>query len=136
MASRKGLFMVTEQQVRGTINCCLATLDRYHDAERLSRSKAMMAAEVAVAVGWVSEWGISLGDAAELIARPVEWRLLSRYGHEIGTRLDAEFTEAFELALAEARQPEFAARHGHLVDPGRHGPSNGDDERAKTSSWT
>ncbi|MHC5536954.1 hypothetical protein ACYOEI_01615 [Singulisphaera rosea] len=121
--------MVTEQQVRGTIASCLAALDRYHDTERLSRSKAMMAAEVAVAVGWISEWGIPLCDAVELVARPVEWGLLNRYGHELGRRLDAEFMEAFEFALADARQSKISGSS----DRGGASPIGGGVEPASTS---
>ncbi|MHC5537092.1 hypothetical protein ACYOEI_02510 [Singulisphaera rosea] len=105
--------MLTDQQVRETIDSCLATLNHYHDTERRLRSKAKLTAEIAVVVGWLSEWGITLGDAVELIARPVGERLEMRYGFEVGRRLDGEFMEAFEIAWADVRQSEFAGPLGH-----------------------
>jgi len=128
--------VVTEEQVRETVDCCLATLDRYHDAERRSDARAIMAAEVAVAVGWLSEWGLSLGEAVDLIAVPVGETLVSRYGHEVGRRLDSEFMGAFELALADARQSDFAGTHERMLAPGRPGPTGSDGGGARTSPWT
>ncbi|MHC5543610.1 hypothetical protein ACYOEI_35750 [Singulisphaera rosea] len=128
--------MVREQQVRETIDSCLATLDRYHDTERWLRSKAKLVAEIAVVVGRLSDWETSLGDAVELVAIPVGERLVGRYGSEVGRRLDADFMAAFELALADARQAEFAGTHERLIDHGQQGTTASGDEGSHSSPWT
>ena len=77
---------------------CFSILRRYHQAERTAAAKALMAAEVATLVGWLLEIRLPAGAAERGILDPVEDHLLTRYGHEVGRRLNGEFIEAFEHA--------------------------------------
>ena len=87
----------TERQIQETIARCVSIMVYFHNEERTPKVKAMMIAEVQTVVGFVGELGLGLGsrEVEERIVIPVEGELLTRYGHEVGRRLNAEFVSAF-----------------------------------------
>ena len=90
--------MSIQHQLCNAAACCLSTLQRYHDAERTAAAKARMAAEVELLIGYLLELDLSPGMAEAGVLKPVGTQLVTRYGHEVGRRLDAEFMKVFEGA--------------------------------------
>jgi hypothetical protein len=71
-------------------------LVEYHDAVRTPAARSQMVAEVRAVVEGIVVMGLGIGETDSLVLRPVEAELLARYGPEVGTRINAEFVEAFE----------------------------------------
>jgi hypothetical protein len=90
--------VVIEEQLREATVRCLAILLRYRHGEKTDAARARMVAEVRVVVGWLMGLDPPPGAAEGGVLGPVEDYLLSRFGHEAGLRLNAEFVEAFEGA--------------------------------------
>ena len=88
--------MVIEERLQDAVARCVTALRRYHFGERTSAAKAKMTAEIDLLVGWLLELHLPPGVAQAEILIPVETYLFARYGHEVGSRLNAEFIEAFE----------------------------------------
>ncbi len=88
--------MYTERQVRETIALCLDIMGRYYNAGQNPRSYTMMVAETQVMAGGVMELGLRFEEIDAQILRPVGSKLLDRFGHELGSRLCAEFLKAFD----------------------------------------
>ena len=64
----------------------------------MPEAEAMRAAEMEIIAAWVEGMDLGGGDTDRLILGPIEDELVARYGPETGSRLYAEFIEAFEEA--------------------------------------
>jgi len=101
--------MATERQVRETVERCVATMDRYHDNGPRLPTTMLMVAEVQIHAAWVLALGMRSGEVVDRILRPVEARVLARYGPELGVRLNAAFLDAL-YAFHKRAAPSGANR--------------------------
>jgi hypothetical protein len=79
------------------IDRCISLTVAHHD-HGMPEAEAMMAAELEIIAAWVEGMDLGCGDTDRLILEPIEGELVARYGMEAGSRLYAEFIEAFEEA--------------------------------------
>ncbi len=88
--------MTTQRQIQEAIARCVSLLVFYHNGEKTTKTRGLLAAEIRD-VG-ESVRGLDFGDetSGEGILRLVECELRDRYGTEGGGRINAEFTRAFD----------------------------------------
>lgn len=98
--------MPTEQQIQGLITVCVSRMAAYFDARRTSVVRAEVIAEIQDLARLAGEWGLCGKEAEERIVRPVEARLIERYGHELGCRLYQIFTRTYDAGACEVAEPD------------------------------
>jgi hypothetical protein len=88
--------MLDERQAARIVDLCMTVMYRYHDDNRMPRRKARMVAEVRDLAAWLMELAPEPDELDQRILRPVQGRLLARFGPELGASLKADFLAAFE----------------------------------------
>jgi hypothetical protein len=101
--------VATERKIRKTVDFCVATMERFYEGRRMRHSDVVMNAEIQAHMAWIMEMNLGPDEIVEQILRPVEAKLISRYGNHVGRRLYMEFlnaVEAFEMSLPIAVRGE------------------------------
>jgi len=88
--------MPTERQIEKAIEFCTATMERYQASRRMRYAAIEMIAETQAHASWIMNFHGQSPMTAERILRSVEDELVSRYGRDIGGRLNREFLQAFD----------------------------------------
>jgi hypothetical protein len=88
--------MPTERHIQDTVARCVATMARYHRADRSSEAQEQMIAEIEMLAGWALEMSLVPDDIETMLWQPVREELTARFGHEVGPRLNVAFLQAFE----------------------------------------
>lgn len=87
--------MPTDRAIDETIARCVSSMVRYHNTERSTDATDTMLQDIrAIAAQFIS-WELAW-DEWDMVRQCVRGELLTRYGHEAGTRICAEFADAFE----------------------------------------
>ncbi len=108
--------MATAKQMRQTVDRCVNTMIRYHDAGRTRHTNLLMVAELQAHAAWVLDLGMDVAETVENILHPVETELIRRYGHELGLRFYDEFLRGFEGFLFEARAGGLNLPPSHRIE--------------------
>jgi len=87
--------MPTERQIQKAIEFCTATMERYQASRRMRYAAIEMIAETQAHASWIMNFHGQSPMTAERILRSVEDELVSRFGRDIGGRLNREFLQAF-----------------------------------------
>lgn len=104
--------MPTEQQVKGLVTICVSRMAAYLDAEGTPDVRAEVVAEIQDLAKFAGQWGLRADEENECIVRPVEARLIERYGWELGFRLYRVFSHAYDEG---DRQNRLVAGAGPLA---------------------
>jgi hypothetical protein len=88
--------MATQRQLQETVARCVSIMVYYRNEPRSERTRERMVAEVQLVAGWVMELGLVAEETGRHIFRPLEGELIARFGQAAGSRLHAEFVQAFE----------------------------------------
>jgi hypothetical protein len=108
--------MPTERQIQKAIEFCAATMDRFQAARRMPYASIEMAAETQAQAFWILHLASRSPSAADRVLRSVEDELVSRYGRDIGGRLNREFLQAFDsfgTSLLEASMEDSMRIHAN-----------------------
>ena len=92
--------MAADRQIQETVAWCVSTVVLYHNSARIDGAAGQLADEAGAIAGFVEMMGLDSGAAERQIVRPLRDELTARYGHELGPRLLAAFTDAFEAPRA------------------------------------
>jgi len=85
-----------ERLILETIVRCVAIMVSYHNSGPKEQATRKMVAEIQSVAEEVKKLSMGIHDVVERLFRPVEAELFVRYGHELGTRMNAHFLWAFE----------------------------------------
>ncbi len=86
-----------EARMRQAVARCLSVMVFYHHDRADTRDPcAPMRGEIRQIAAWVDELGLGSVATDDDLIEPVRVGLIDRFGHEVGARLFAEFTGAFD----------------------------------------
>jgi hypothetical protein len=97
--------MDNERPIQETIARCVSIMVAYHNSGPTEGAAREMRAEIRAVAEAARTFSLGIQETVEKILRPVESELFARYGHELGSRMNAQFQMAFEARRAPGQHP-------------------------------
>jgi hypothetical protein len=117
--------MNIERAIQETIARCVAIMVAYYNSGPNERATREMIAEIRAVAEAARAFSLGIRETVDKIIHPVEAEIFARYGHELGTRLNAQFVVAFETyGPSQQPAPERPLERPH---PGRARPHDRPD---------
>ncbi|WP_406699124.1 hypothetical protein V5E97_09615 [Singulisphaera sp. Ch08] len=96
--------MATERQVQGAVADFLSGLFFYVHSGKTPQVKRVITDELQATAHLVTEWGLSDKELVDSLLRPIEAKIISRFGYPESSRIFDEFADVFK-GLAGAGLP-------------------------------